>query len=335
VVLVGERLATVPGALSAAAALAASTGARLAWVPRRAGERAALETGALPSLLPGGRPVADAAARQQVADAWGVVGLPDTPGRDTSGIVAAATTGEIGALLVGGVDLADLGDPRAEEALSKTFVVSLELRPSSVTALADVVLPVAPHAEKGGTFVDWEGRTRMFSAALDSAAQSDYRVLDMLAGELGAFLGARTLDEIRAEMSALGPWEGTRPTAPTEPVGDVPSPDDGTLVLATWHHLLDRGSLQDGEPFLAGTAQRALARVSPATAESFGLSDGDVVEVATDHGAVRAPVEVTEGMVDHVVWLPTNSDGSTVRATLGAAAGAVVTLTSIGSEVTR
>ena len=56
VVLVGERLATVPGALSAAAALAEATGARLAWVPRRAGERGALEAGALPTLLPGGRP---------------------------------------------------------------------------------------------------------------------------------------------------------------------------------------------------------------------------------------------------------------------------------------
>src|SRR6185312_10020577 len=50
--LVGERLAGVPGALSAAAALAASCGARLAWIPRRAGERGALETGALPGLLP-------------------------------------------------------------------------------------------------------------------------------------------------------------------------------------------------------------------------------------------------------------------------------------------
>ncbi|HPB73092.1 MAG TPA: NADH-quinone oxidoreductase subunit G, partial [Phycicoccus sp.] len=34
IILVGERLATVPGALSAAAALAAQTGATLAWVPR-------------------------------------------------------------------------------------------------------------------------------------------------------------------------------------------------------------------------------------------------------------------------------------------------------------
>ena len=58
-ILVGERLATSPGALSAAGRLAASTGARLAWVPRRAGERGALEAGALPNLLPGGRPVAD------------------------------------------------------------------------------------------------------------------------------------------------------------------------------------------------------------------------------------------------------------------------------------
>ena len=83
VILVGERLAASPGALSAVAALAEATGARLAWVPRRAGERGAVEAGALPNLLPGGRPVADAAARAEVAAAWGVEPLPDArrPGR--------------------------------------------------------------------------------------------------------------------------------------------------------------------------------------------------------------------------------------------------------------
>ena len=60
--MVGERLAGVPGALSAAAALAAKTGAKLAWVPRRAGERGAVDAGALPTLLPGGRALADGAA---------------------------------------------------------------------------------------------------------------------------------------------------------------------------------------------------------------------------------------------------------------------------------
>ena len=57
IIIVGERLAGVPGGLSAAARLADTTGAKLAWVPRRAGERGALEAGALPGLLPGGRPL--------------------------------------------------------------------------------------------------------------------------------------------------------------------------------------------------------------------------------------------------------------------------------------
>ncbi|MGB8022474.1 MAG: NADH-quinone oxidoreductase subunit G, partial [Candidatus Nanopelagicales bacterium] len=45
-ILIGERAAQVPGTISAARALAERTGARIAWVPRRAGERGALEAGA-------------------------------------------------------------------------------------------------------------------------------------------------------------------------------------------------------------------------------------------------------------------------------------------------
>src|SRR6202034_551314 len=70
VILVGERLAEVPGALAAAVRLADATGARLAWVPRRAGERGAVEAGALPGLLPVGRWVGDPRARAEVALAW-------------------------------------------------------------------------------------------------------------------------------------------------------------------------------------------------------------------------------------------------------------------------
>ncbi|MBV9832001.1 MAG: NADH-quinone oxidoreductase subunit G, partial [Marmoricola sp.] len=63
VIMVGERAASTPGTLAAVSRLAARTGARVAWVPRRAGDRGAVETGALPHLLPGGRPVTDAGAR--------------------------------------------------------------------------------------------------------------------------------------------------------------------------------------------------------------------------------------------------------------------------------
>jgi len=92
VILVGERLAEVPGALSAAARLAAVTGARLAWIPRRAGERGAIEAGALPNLLPGGRQIGSAQATAEVARAWGVGSLPADPGLSTSEILAATAT---------------------------------------------------------------------------------------------------------------------------------------------------------------------------------------------------------------------------------------------------
>jgi NADH-quinone oxidoreductase subunit G len=328
IILVGERLATVPGALTAAAELAASTGARLAWVPRRAGERGALEAGALGALLPGGRPVADAAARAEVARVWQVEALPETAGRDTAGIIAAAADGSLDALVVGGVDPVDLGLAETATALRQAFVVSLEIRESAVTDVADVVLPVAVHAEKSGTFVDWEGRVRPFERALETNAVSDHRALDMLAAELGHFIETRTQREINAQFEALGPWTGERASVPPIAV-DTPV-GTGEFVLATWATLLDAGRMQDGEPFLAGTAPATVARVSPGSATWLAVVDDDAVTVAGPTGSVTVPVRVTEGMLDGVVWLPTNSKGCSVHADLGTGAGAHVTVTKGG-----
>ena len=62
--------------------LASRTGARIAWVPRRAGDRGAVEAGCLPNLLPGGRPLTDPAARVDTQTTWGIDSLPALEGRD-------------------------------------------------------------------------------------------------------------------------------------------------------------------------------------------------------------------------------------------------------------
>ena len=217
VLLVGERLAEVPGALAAAATLAVASGARLAWVPRRAGERGAVEAGALPGLLPIGRPVTDPAARAEVARAWGKASLPAVPGRDTTAILAAAADGELGALVVAGVDPADLPDPMAALAAIEMvpFVVSLELRASAVTDRADVVFPVAAVAEKAGTFVNWEGRGGTFGAALRvPEVRTDLYVLGAIADRMDVHLGLPDAEAARAELAALGSWRGERPEPP-------------------------------------------------------------------------------------------------------------------------
>ena len=112
VILVGERVAHVAGCVERRGRRSPRRPApSSAWVPRRAGERGALETGLLPNLLPGGRPLSDAAARVDLAAAWGLELLSSTPGRDTDGILAAAAAGDLQALVVGGVEVDDLRRP--------------------------------------------------------------------------------------------------------------------------------------------------------------------------------------------------------------------------------
>jgi NADH-quinone oxidoreductase subunit G len=335
VILVGERAAEIPGAFTAVARLAERTGAKVAWIPRRAGERGALAVGATPNLLPGGRHVANAAARTEVERTWGVEEgtIPATPGRDTTAILEAAANGELSGLVVGGVDPFDLPDPAlAEKALAEAgFIVSLEQRPSAVTAHADVVLPIAPAVEKSGSFLNWEGRRREFGTTLEGTGSlADCRVLDTLAVEMDADLFTQTPAAAAADLARLG--EGVPSGSSLNVAAPLQSPAGaGKAVLATWHRLIGNGSLQVDEPHLAGTARPVVAKVAEATAQQFGLETGGYVTVSTDRGAITLPVE-TDDLPEGVIWLPTNSGDVTVRATLGAGHGSIVSVSGATSS---
>lgn len=333
VILAGERLATAPGALTAATKLAERTGARLGWIPRRAGDRGAVAAGCLPGLLPGGRPISHPRAREQVCTAWDLPEFPTSAGRDTSGILDAARHGQLGALVIGGVDLEDLPDPRAAYATldAAAFVVSLELRTSAVTDRADVVFPVAAVTEKAGTFVNWEGRSRSFERALPTDAAADLRVLCALAEQMGRPLGLRDAGDARDQLARLGLWNGLGPyrcDPPRSTISPGPGPGPGQAVLATWRMLLDGGRLQDGDINLAGTAREPVARLSSATAAEVAATAGEPVTVSTGQGAISLPLVVTE-MPDRVVWLPMNSPGSAVHRELGVTNGAIVRISGV------
>ncbi|WP_111767391.1 NADH-quinone oxidoreductase subunit G [Nakamurella deserti] len=319
VVLVGERAADVPGLLSAVSELVQRTGSRVAWVPRRAGDRGAVDAGALGALLPGGRPVADDAARAEVENLWRA-SLPTEPGRTTAQILAAAHHGVLGGLLIGGVSIDDLPDPEAaRDAIAAAgFVVSLELRHTAVTALADVVFPVAASVEKSGGYLDWEGRLGSFDATVAGKGMlDDGRILDTLGVEMDVDLYTQTPRAAAGELRRLGSRAGSAP-APLGSPSRTGSP--AGLRLATWRTAIDGGALLDGEPHLAGTARPDLARLSAATADRLGLADGAEITVRGGRGAVTLPLAVSE-MVDDVVWLPGRPGGLPLAGVLGAQHG--------------
>ena len=321
VILVGERLGEKVGALSAAVDLAEKSGAKLAWIPRRAGERGAITSGAIATLLPGGRPVSQASARVDVAAAWAVDSLPTNPGRSTSEILHALIVNNLDAVVIGGVDPLDISNTALSQLLN-SFVVSLEITHSAVTAVADVVLPVAAVIEKSGSFQDWQGSTRAFEKAItDSLSRSDVRILSMIADEMGTPINLPTVAATAREIAALGNWDGAAISFEKTSIVRTLATEE-KMNLTSWRLLLDLGTLQDGETNLAGTARKATARISKTKAEKLGVNEGELISISSDLGSLKLPVEISE-MSDNEIWVPRNSIDSQVIANLGFVNGQV------------
>jgi NADH-quinone oxidoreductase subunit G len=292
------------------------------------------------------------------------VSIPETPGRDTAGILAdvalplpedvdpAEHEGPRGlaGLLGGGVEVSDLPDPAAAltAIAGAGFVVSLEMRASAVTALADVVFPVAAAVEKSGAYLNWEGRLRSFDAALPEAGTLDEgRILDTLGVEMDVDLYTQTPSAAAGELARLGVWTGTTPAVdPGELCSETgvssASRADNAMInsggvetgggaasagpgyrLASWRMNLDGGRAMDGEPHLAGTAKPDVIRIAPVVADALGVADGDPVAVRGPASSITLPVAVTP-MVPDVVWLPAMIDGMPTGGRLGATVGARV-----------
>ena len=319
VVLVGERAAETQGALSAVAKLVKESGAKLGWVPRRAGERGAIAAGALPNLLPGARPIEDASARVDISAAWSVDSVPTTAGMSTEEIINS----DLQAILIGGVDPMDISSD-AKVKLAKKFIVSLEIRQSDITEIASVVLPVAAVVEKSGSFMDWQGKVRKFDAAVEqSLNRSDVRILSMLADEIGKPINLPTVKSAQSELSSLGNWDGNKPAMNLVAEKSKTSAGNDEAILTSWRNLLDKGSLQDGEENLAGTARDSVVVISKNRANSLGVKDKELVRVSNNYGAVTLPCLV-EDIEDSSVWLPRNSVNSQLIRNLGVVGNSIV-----------
>jgi NADH-quinone oxidoreductase subunit G len=312
VVLVGERLTEHPLAADVALTVAQRYGARLALVPRRAGDRGALRAGVHPTLLPGGRRVSDEAERTEVETAWG--SLPAERGRTSQEILRACANREIDVLYLVGVD--PLGDvPNADlvhRALSNAphvVVQSLEL--GMLGVFADAFLPAAAWVEREGHVTDWEGRSQPIHPVRGPAGVSrpDWEIFAGLAEAMGRPLGFATLGALRSEAAGLlepravaarsTAWTGTgRPQRL------------GELTLLSYPLLVDEGRLSEGADELkAALGEGAFVEVHPEDADKHGVADGERAVVRTDAGQAVLPVRVTQHIAQGAVYVPFNQRG--------------------------
>lgn len=283
-------------------------GASVLPLARRSNTFGALDMGLAPTLLPGRTTTANA---ELFTEAWGT--LPTDRGLDTAGMLAAAASGDLKALMLVGSDpVADSPDRAlATKALeSVEFLVSIDCFVNESNSHADIILPALGFAEKEGTATNLEGRVLKVNTAVNGPGQAraDWAIIDDIASRMGVALGLSSGADIATEISKLAPayqgiswflldWkERSGVLAPREgaqqhlqyiPV--VTSTDslvDGFTVHAP-RKLYDAGTLTQAGPAIAGLTDPAFVGLNPADAQMIGANgkvdiDGCTVELVHD-----------------------------------------------------
>jgi NADH-quinone oxidoreductase subunit G len=318
-VIAGPRLASHHQGVDRAQTLATETGARFAFVTRRANDRGALVAGVHPSLLPGGRPFGIAGERAEVEVVWGPFDL-DEQGRDWRGILEACAGREIDVLFLIGVDpLRDYPDAalarRALENVPRKVVQSLEL--GSLEPFADAFLPAAAFLEKEGHVTTWEGRSQRIRRVREplGICLPDWEIFASTALACGGDLGFETLDELHEEMGRLLAPRDARPRSITNRsiTNKVTAPvrvEDGELLLFTYPLLVDKGRLSEGADELkAALADEPFVEIHPDDAAAANVADGQDAVVQTGAGGATLPARVTEQVAKGSVFVPFNQSG--------------------------
>jgi len=223
------------------------------------------------------------------------------------------------------------------------FLVVQDIFFTETADFADVVLPAACFAEKEGTFTNTERRIQRVRQALSppGEARADGEIICSLAEKMGQPMSYSSPGRIMEEVASLTPIYGGVSFPRLKKGGlqwPCPYPEHpGTKFLHRGRFSRGLGKfhstrygepaeLPDSEyPFILSTGRtlfhwhtgtmsrrvrglneiypEALAEIHPEDAAGLGLKTGDMVEVSSRRGKVRAKAEITDKSPPGVVFM--------------------------------
>jgi formate dehydrogenase alpha subunit len=173
----------------------------------------ACDFGGLPDVYSGYQKVIDPAARQKMAEAWGVSDLPDQPGMKVTQMIPAAHDGKLKALYIIGENplVSDPDLNHCEKSLKNLdFFVVQDIFLTETAKIADVVLPSACYAEKDGTFTNSERRVQLVRKAVEppGEAWNDWKIICEISSRMGHPMSYDNSRQIMEEISRVTPSYG-------------------------------------------------------------------------------------------------------------------------------
>lgn len=234
------------------------------------------------------------------------------PAGSASAVLEAVEAGRIRTLIVASND--PLGDARlgsrwraACQRLDALIV--LDCVATATAQAADILLPVAAWAERGGTFVNYEGRAQGFAPVFQRSEPlpttgdviTDLaQALDLTLPDVTSLLGDAFPGYQAAAPGALG---SPMPVSALPAQIDAASrPDCGPwqAALATWY---GDDPLASFAPALMELAPVSAARIAPAAASNAGIGDGTRIMLRGPDGTVTLPVQLDSGVAMDTIAL--------------------------------
>ncbi len=231
-----------------------------------------------------------------------------------------------GLLLLNVEPVLDAADAAAARAAMQSAGLVVALTPFKDAAVdnADVLLPIAPFTETGGSFVNAEGRVQSFHGVVRALGDSRpaWKVLRVLGNLLGlAGFSQESVEEVRAEalgdLGTLAQRLSNRSAASLQPaavgsglqrLADVP-------IYATDSLVRRAASLQ-----LTHDAKAPVASLPAALWSQLGLQAGAKVRVSQGAASAVLPARLDATLAANVVRVPA---GHADTAALGAMFGPI------------
>jgi formate dehydrogenase alpha subunit len=170
----------------------------------------ACDMGGLPNVYPAYQPVTLEDNRIKFEKAWGVTGLPMTPGLTLVEMFNASLAGDVKALYVMGENpvLSDPNQHHVIEAIEALeFFVVQDIFLTETAQYADVVLPACAFLEKEGTVSNTERRVQPMHRVLSPKGEirDDWWITTQIANRMGANWSYRKAEDIFAEIRKVTP----------------------------------------------------------------------------------------------------------------------------------
>jgi formate dehydrogenase alpha subunit len=301
----------------------------------------AQDMGAVPNALPGWQLLSSDSNRKRWENLWQTE-ISAANGLNMVGMIEAAEKRNLkGLYILGENPLCSLPQPdRVKKALEKLeFIVVQDILNTATVQIADVVLPGAAFAEKGGSFTNMEGRIQSFGPVVTPPgdARPDWEILGLLASKLGdenhyVSLG-HVRDEIRrhvplyedldkhthtAWITANGRREGdkvakTKTIIPFSPVVSCEGDIKDELFEKDYPFTAIFGFVRYyfGGGTRTGYSSRSLKldlkgeiELSLQDGEKLNINDGVTAKVYSPHGEIKRQIRLSRRLSPGQIFIP-------------------------------